>query len=166
MKNLAQITAFFGILCTFLVTEIISATAQTQQPQTESRPLSAPNVTMKVQRISGTCPQSVGLWWFLLPFEGGAEHTVVADTKAFADSTKLVSSNNKQFVEFVSPLRINYASCIGQTQNQELTFYNVQFKNKQAYFRIDLRKINAPAREITYKAVVTSRPFVRWAVAD
>lgn len=97
----------------------------------------------------------------MLPFEGSAEHTVVADTKAFADSTKLASFNNKQFVEFGSPLRINYASCIGQTQNQELTFYNVQFKNKQAYFRFDLRKIHAPAREITYKTVVTSRPFVR-----
>ncbi|WP_166482361.1 hypothetical protein [Scytonema sp. UIC 10036] len=56
----------------------------------------------------------------MLPYEGGAEHTAVAETKAFADSTKLVSSNNKQFLEFVSPLRSNYASCVGllQTRNE------------------------------------------------
>ncbi|GAB1544890.1 hypothetical protein NUACC21_75660 [Scytonema sp. NUACC21] len=166
MKNLAKITTFLGFLPPLFVASTLSATAQTQQPQTSSRPLSGPNVTMKVQRISGTCPETVGLWWFLLPFEGGAEHTVVADTRGFADSTKLVSSNNKQFVEFISPLRSNYASCIGQTQNQEFSFYNVQFKNKQAHFRVDLRRITAPAREITYKTIAASRPYVRWSVAN
>ncbi|WP_230966824.1 hypothetical protein [Nostoc sp. NZL] len=118
-----------------------------------------------VQRSSGTCPQTIGLWWFLLPYEGGAEHTVVADTREFADTTKLVSSN-KQFVEFVSPLRSNYASCVGQTRGQGYNFYNVEFKNKKAYFRVDLRKIDAPLSLITYKSVVASRPYVRWAIAD
>jgi hypothetical protein len=69
-------------------------------------------------------------------------------------------------VEFVSPLRSNYASCVGQTSGQEYTFYNVEFKDKKAYFRVDLRKIDAPARLITYKNVVASRPYVRWAIAD
>ncbi|WP_017315819.1 hypothetical protein [Mastigocladopsis repens] len=166
MKNLAKIITFCGILSPIVVAGMMSATAQSKQSQTAPEPLTTPNVTLKVQRSSGTCPKTVGLWWITLPYEGGAEHTVIADTRAFADSTKLVSATNKQFVEFVSPLRSNYASCVGQTQAQEYTFYNVQFKNKQAYFRVDLRKINAPATEITYKTVVASRPFVRWAIAD
>ncbi len=52
MKNLAQLTALFGTLCTFLVAETRSATAQTPQSRTALGSLSAPNVTIKVQRTS------------------------------------------------------------------------------------------------------------------
>ncbi|MEH1839361.1 MAG: hypothetical protein V7L20_11450 [Nostoc sp.] len=165
MKNLVQLTSFGTILCPLVVAGTIAATAQAQS-QPKPGPISAPNVTLNIQSSSGTCPQTIGLWWFVLPYEGGAEHTVVVDTKEFADETKLVSSKNKQFVEFVSPLRSNYASCVGQTRGQDDTFYNVEFKNKKAYFRVDLRKSNPPGRLITYKSVVTSRPYVRWAIAD
>ena len=165
MKNLVQLTSFATILCPLVVAGTIAARAQAQS-QPQPGPISAPNVTLTVQRSSGTCPQTIGLWWFVLPYEGGVEHTVVADTKEFADETKLISSNNKQFVEFVSPLRTNYASCVGQTRGQEYTFYNVECKNKKAYFRVDLRKVAAPGRLITYKSVVASRPYVRWAIAD
>ncbi|MGF2037805.1 MAG: hypothetical protein RMZ43_021215 [Nostoc sp. CmiVER01] len=167
MKNLVKLTSFGTILCPLFVVGTLAATAQVQ-PQQEPGPISAPNVTLNIQGSSGTCPKTIGLWWFVLPYEGGAEHTVVANTKEFADETKLVASKNKQFVEFVSPLRSNYASCVGQARGQEYTFYNVEFKNKKAYFRVDLRKINAPGRPsvITYKSIVTSRPYVRWAIAD
>ena len=164
MNNLVKLTTISGIISPLVVAGIISATAQAQ-PQSAPGPLSAPNVTLNIQRSSGNCPQKIGLWWFVLPYEGGAEHTVVADTRAVADSSKLVSST-KQYVEFVSPLRDDYASCVGKTQAQEYNFYSVQFKNKQAYFRVDLRKINEPAKEITYKTVTASRPYVRWAIAD
>ncbi|WP_341526726.1 hypothetical protein WKK05_29985 [Nostoc sp. UHCC 0302] len=164
MKNLAKLKNFGGILCPLVVVGTIAVTAQAQS-QTASGPIYAPNVTLDVQRNSGTCPQRIGLWWFALPYEGGAEHTVVADTRAFADTTKLVSAN-KQFVEFVSPLRRNYASCVGKTNGQEYDFYSVQFKNKKAYFRVDLQNINAPGRIITYQSVAASRPYVRWAIAD
>lgn len=166
MNNLLRLKILGGILCPLAVVGTLYATAKAQpQPESPPGPIAAPNVTLNVQRKSGTCPQTVGLWWFVLPYEGGAEHTVVADTRAFADSTKLVSST-KQVVEFVSTLRSDYASCVGQTQGKEYNFYNVQFKNKQAYFRVDLRKINAPAKEITYKSIAGSRPYVRWAIAD
>jgi hypothetical protein len=165
MENWVKLISFGTILCPLVVAGTIASTAQAQ-PQSGTEPISAPHVTLNVQRSSGKCPQRIGLWWFVLPYEGGAEHTVVADTKEFADTTKLVSSNNKQFVEFVSPLRSNYASCVGRTSGQEYTFYNVEFKDKKAYFRVDLRKIDAPARLITYKNVVASRPYVRWAIAD
>ncbi|OUL26208.1 hypothetical protein BV378_13395 [Nostoc sp. RF31YmG] len=164
MDNLLQLKLLGGILCPLAVVGTMYASAQAQ-PQSAPGPISAPNVTMNVQTKAGTCPQTVGLWWLTLPYEGGAEHTVVADTRAFANSSKLVSSNN-HFVEFVSPLREDYASCVGQTQGQEYPFYSVQFKNKQAYFRVDLRKINAPGKLINYKTVAASRPYVRWAIAD
>ncbi|BAY20604.1 hypothetical protein NIES2100_03460 [Calothrix sp. NIES-2100] len=164
MNNLVKLTILSGIISPLVVAGIISAKAQTQ-PESPPGPISAPNVTLNIQRSAGNCPKTIGLWWFVLPYEGGAEHTVVADTRAIADSTKLVSST-KQYVEFVSPLRDDYASCVGQTQGKEYNFYSVQFKNKQAYFRVDLRKIDAPAKEISYKTVAASRPYVRWAIAD
>ncbi|MDZ8184511.1 MAG: hypothetical protein RMX96_06635 [Nostoc sp. ChiSLP02] len=164
MKKLVQLKDFGSVLCPLMMAGTLATTVQAQA-QSESGPISAPNVTLNVQRSSGKCPQKIGLWWFTLPYEGGAEHTVVADTREFADSSKLVSSNN-QFAEFVSPLRSDYASCVGRTRGQEYNFYNVEFKNKKAYFRVDLRKINAPERIITYKNVVASRPYVRWAIAD
>ncbi|BAY76624.1 hypothetical protein NIES25_30770 [Nostoc linckia NIES-25] len=160
MKKLVQLKNFGSVLCPLILAGTLTTTAQAQPG-----PISAPNVTLNVQRSNGTCPQTIGLWWFTLPYEGGAEHTVVADTREFADSTKLVSSNN-QFAEFVSPLRSDYASCVGKTRTQEYSFYNVEFKNKKAYFRVDLRKINSPGRLITYKSVAASRPYVRWAIAD
>jgi hypothetical protein len=160
-----KLTIFGCILCPLVVAGAIASTAQAQTKSVPG-PLAAPNVRLKIQRTSGSCPQTVGLWWLALPYEGGAEHTVIADTRVFADTTTLVASKNKLFVEFVSPLRSNYASCVGQTQGQEYPFYNVQFKQKKAYFRVDLRKINAPAQLITYKSVVASRPYVRWAIAD
>ncbi len=164
MKNCVQIIANSKVLLTIILLGTISTTAQAQQ-QTAPGPISEPNVMLNVQRTKGTCPQTVGLWWFVLPYEGGVEHTVVADTRAFADLTNLVSSN-KQFVEFVSPLRSDYATCVGQTRAQEYTFYQVKFKNKKAYFRVDLRKVQAPSSLITYKTIAASRPYVRWAIAD
>lgn len=154
-----------GILCTSILAGTIASTVQAQG-QSAPGPLFQPNVKLNVQRSSGKCPQTVGLWWVGLPYEGGAEHTVVADTREFADITQLVSSNNKQLVQFVSPLRSNYADCVGQTSAQEYKYYKVEFKNKKAYFYVDLRKINAPASLITYKNVVASRPYVRRAIAD
>ncbi|MBK1988216.1 hypothetical protein A0J48_011810 [Sphaerospermopsis aphanizomenoides BCCUSP55] len=165
MKNLLQFRKISVIFGSLLVASTISHPVLAQV-NFASGPIAAPNVKLSVQRKSGSCPQTVGLWWITLPYEGGAEHTVVADTKAFADAVKLVASNHKQFVEFVAPLRSNYASCVGQTRNQEYKFYTVQFKDKKAYFRVDLQKINAPAQEITYKTIAGSRPYVRWAVAD
>lgn len=163
MKNILQPKKLAVIVASLLAAATVSHPISAQ---TTPGRIDEPNVKLNVQRTSGTCPQTVGLWWITLPYEGGAEHTVIADTKAFADSVKLVASNNQQFVEFVAPLRSNYASCVGQTRNQEYKFYTVQFKNKKAYFRVDLRKINAPAQEITYKTITASRPYVRWAIAD
>ncbi len=135
------------------------------QTATAPGPIAEPTVRMTVDRQSGNCPQSVGLWWFVLPYEGGAEHLVALDTRAFADASKLVASS-KQAVEFVSPLRGNYASCVGQTRGTPFPWYQVQFRNKQAYFRVNLRKTKAPFTAITASTIAASRPFVRWQIAD
>ena len=66
MKNLVKLTSFGTILCALFVVETLAATAQVQ-PQQEPGPISAPNVTLNIQRSSGTCPQTIGLWWFVLP---------------------------------------------------------------------------------------------------
>ncbi|MBD2340399.1 hypothetical protein H6G64_25860 [Calothrix sp. FACHB-156] len=164
MNTWIKLTTLAVIVSPLAVVVTLFAKAQAQ-PESPPGPISTPNVKLNLQRSAGNCPESVGLWWLTLPYEGGAEHTVVADTRPFSNSTKLVSSN-KQVVEYVANLNDNYASCVGQTQNKEYTFYNVKFKNKQAYFRVDLRKIQANAKEITYKTVAASRPYVRWAIAD
>jgi hypothetical protein len=127
-------------------------------------PLSQPTVNIAVDRKSGTCPASIGLWWIVLPYEGGSEHTVVLDSRAFSDSTKQVAAT-RQTVDFVMPLRSNYASCVGQTRNQ-FPWYTVQFRNKQAYFRVDLKQTQAAYTQINQSTVAASRPFVRWAIAD
>ncbi|HLO86621.1 MAG TPA: hypothetical protein VK203_16700 [Nostocaceae cyanobacterium] len=164
MKNFAHPQTLSKFLSPILVLSTIATPALAQE-QFAPGPITAPNVKLTVRANGGTCPKTVGLWWLVLPYEGGAEHTVIADTNEFTETAKLVSSS-PQFVEFAAPLRSGYADCEGQTQAGEFDFYSLRFKDKKAYFRIDLRKINAPAKVITYKAVVASRPYVRWAIAD
>jgi hypothetical protein len=165
MKNWVQSIKICKILASILTVGAI-AYSITATAQPAPGPQFSPNINLQVQRTSGTCPQTFGLWWIGLPYEGGAEHTVVANTTAFADTTQLVTSTDKRFVEFVSPLRSNYASCVGQVRSPQYRFYNIEFKNKKAYFRVDLRNMNEPGRQITYKTVATSRPYVRWAIAN
>jgi hypothetical protein len=165
MKKLTQIITLASIFGSLAVVGTIT-TKTSAQPKLEPGPMFTPNVQLQVQRTSGSCPKTVGLWWIGLPYEGGAEHTVIADTRAFADETKLVPSKNQRFVEFVSNLNSNYAACIGKASSQEYAFYNVDFKHKKAYFRVDLRNINAPDSLIVYKTVTAFRPYVRWAIAD
>lgn len=156
------IIAGSSFLSTLLLSGVVAGHAL---GQSAPGPLSQPNVKITVDRQQGTCPKQVGLWWFVLPYEGGAEHTVVFDSLAFSDSSKLVAAT-KQVVEFVAPLRSNYASCVGRTRGTVFPWYSVQFRNKQAYLRVDLQKTGAALTEVNYRTVAASRPFVRWAIAD
>jgi hypothetical protein len=164
MKNLAYPQTWSKFLFPLLLVSTITTPALAQE-QFAPGPITAPNVKLTVRATGGNCPKSVGLWWLVLPYEGGAEHTVIADTREFTQTPKLVSST-PQFVEFAAPLRSGYADCEGQTQVGEFEFYSLRFRDKMAYFRIDLRKIDAPGKVITYRAVVAARPYVRWAIAD
>ncbi|MBC1238336.1 hypothetical protein [Nostoc sp. 2RC] len=66
MKNLAPLKDFGSILCPLILAGVLGTTAQEAQPQSAPGPISAPNVTLSVQRSSGRCPQAIGLWWFTL----------------------------------------------------------------------------------------------------
>ncbi|WGV25761.1 hypothetical protein [Halotia branconii] len=89
---------------------ILTACARDHSEATIANELlrSKPNMILNVKRQAGNCPETIGIWTFLLPFEGGAEHTAVADMR----NAKLVSSG-KKFVEYESMLRNSHASCIG-----------------------------------------------------
>lgn len=83
-----------------------------KKPFTFNRLPSQPNIVLNVNRQTGACPETARIWYFGLPFEGGGEAIVVADTWAIANTAKLVASG-KLFVEYSAPLRESYASCVG-----------------------------------------------------
>jgi len=140
----------------------VSANAQ-QDPFAQTRV--QPNFQFNVQRQAGTCPQKVGLWLFSQGFEGGADHTVVAETQAIASApAKLVNSQKKR-VEYEAPLRKDYASCVGQANSPLLNAYNFQFRNGKVYFRMDVSRDDG-YREILYKGVSANRPYIHWRAAE
>ncbi|MEA5502934.1 hypothetical protein VB735_07415 [Halotia wernerae UHCC 0503] len=122
--------------------------------------LSKPNMILDVKSEAGECPKTVGIWTFLLPFEGGAEHTAVADIR----NAKLIASDQK-FVEYEAPLRQSYASCVGSAKSERPPVYNFQFRNGKVYFRLDLRQETLNTT-ITYHRTGGFRPYVRWIAGE
>lgn len=130
-------------------------------------PKTQPNLTFNVERQSGNCPKTVKLWVAWRYYEGGGEHTVIADTVPMAGTARIVSSN-KKLVEYKAPLKKTYNSCIGQAKSPSQDYpYQFQFRDGNVYFRVELPP-DTPSTpsEITYQSVVASRPYVRWAIAD
>jgi hypothetical protein len=126
----------------------------------DGSPPSKPNMILNVKREAGTCPQTVGIWTFMLPFEGGAEHTAVADIR----SARLVASG-KKFVEYEAPLRQSYASCLGSAKSERPNVYNFHFRNGKVYFRLDLNQSTLNTT-ITYQGTGGLRPYVRWIAGE
>ncbi|MEC4893054.1 MAG: hypothetical protein SAL07_12555 [Oscillatoria sp. PMC 1051.18] len=133
--------------------------------ETPPGPPAEPNITIPLERQSGTCPETVGVYSFLLPYEGGADHLVVAETQPFANQTKLAVEEDK-FVEYQSNLSDRYLDCIAQAQSESPNVYNFEFREGKLYFRVNLRDLQAPYQEILFADTVTDRPYVRWAIAD
>ena len=130
-------------------------------------PKTPPNLTFNVERQSGNCPKTVKLWAAWRYYEGGGEHTVIADTVPIAGTARIVSSN-KKLVEYKAPLKKTYNSCVGQAKSPSQDYpYRFQFRDGNVYFRVELPP-DTPSTpsEITAQSVVVSRPYVRWAVAD
>jgi hypothetical protein len=147
-----QVLGIFGL---------ISATAIMASTPGLTQSLEQPNVRLQVERKSGKCPNNVGLWWLLLPLEGGADHIVVVNTTPFANSAK-VSQSTKRLVEYEAPLLSQYASCRG-TANMNM--YSFQFRNGKVYFRVNLVPGDG-YREIIHKHLATGRPYVFWKAAE
>ncbi|MBH8552894.1 hypothetical protein I8751_11040 [Nostocaceae cyanobacterium CENA357] len=162
MKNLVPIIGFGGILCPLFVTAPIIAFAEIQKPKLPTTP---PNTLLSVEIQKGNCPKTIGVWTNFRYYEGGGEHTVIADTYPIAGVTKLKSAG-KKFVEYTAPLKQTYTSCVGRAIHKELP-YRLSFQNGQVLFRVDLPK-DTPSNpsEFSTRAILGSRPYVKWAIAD
>lgn len=162
MQSLSKFTAILGIFSTFLVA--IPAMSQNSPP---SLPRTTPNTIFNVTRQSGRCPSTVRLWTSFRYYEGGGEHTVIADTTAIAGTPRLVRAT-KKLVEYRAPLQRSYTSCVGNARSASADFpYRFQFRGGNVIFRVELPP-DTPSTpsEISYRGVVSSRPAVRWAIAD
>ncbi len=150
-----------GILTVCIQGNSETATTFTQaQIETFIGPPERPNMILNVKSEAGACPKTVGIWTFLLPFEGGAEHTAVADIR----NAKLVASG-KKFLEYEAPLRQSYASCVGSAKSERPLVYNFQFRNGKVYFRLDLNQATLNTT-ITYQGTGGFRPYVRWIATE
>lgn len=150
-----------GLLSVLVFSTSTSTLAQPSQPAS-SPARSSTNLTVK--RQYGICPQKVGLTTLLIPFEGGAEHTVVANTRAIAGSAR-VSSSGKKFVEYEAPLQKAYASCVGQATSPELRAYRVRLGNGKVYFRVDVGWVDGTT-QITSRSLSAGLPYVRWIATE
>ncbi|MBD0337543.1 MAG: hypothetical protein ICV62_18805, partial [Cyanobacteria bacterium Co-bin13] len=72
-----------------------------------------PNVWFKVAAKSGTCPEMVGRWELVMGFEGGADHTVVADIAAIAAMPVQIIRAEARHITYEAPLIEDYATCQG-----------------------------------------------------
>jgi len=164
MKSLANFAASLGILSVCLAAT--PGFTQSQQSTAPTLPNNAPNTTFNVARKSGNCPNNIKIWNSFRSYEGGGEHTVIADTANIAGAAKLSSSGAK-FVEFTAPLKSNFASCVGSASSASESLYKFQFRNKNLVFRMDLSGLPSGAiTKISYKGVVSNRPAIKWAIAD
>lgn len=165
-KSLKYLTLFLSVASLGILTGCVQANSEPVKTHTQAQvetftgPLERPNMILNVKREAGTCPATVGIWTFLLPFEGGAEHTAVADIR----SAKLIASGEK-FVEYEASLHQSYASCVGSAKSERPNVYSFQFRNGKSYFRLDLNQATLNTT-ITYKGTGGFRPYVRWIAAE
>ncbi|MEW5861048.1 MAG: hypothetical protein AB1861_27350 [Cyanobacteriota bacterium] len=177
-QQLTQFSTRIGILSVLLFTTACTRNVANQTPSNPSpestKPSPAetptdpfaqtqrePNFVFNVEPQSGTCPKTVGLWMFVQGYEGGADHTVVADTQAIASApAKLVVSEKKR-LEYEAPLSSEYASCVGQARSDLTSTYNFQFRDGKVRFRMDVSRDDG-YREILYKGVSAFRPYIHW----
>jgi hypothetical protein len=142
-----------------------SPAAETPTVEVPPQPFTEPNLVTDVQVESGTCPETVGIYSFLLPYEGGAEHTVVADLWGIARLPELVSQQ-ENYIEYQATLSDRYADCVGTATIKMPNVYTFGFGDGQVRFSVDLPEIDAPALAITNHEIVAQRPYIRWAIAD
>lgn len=162
MKALAPTTTLW-MFAALLVMAPTTTQAQSARPVLPTTP---PDMVLKVERQSGTCPQTIGIWAAFRYYEGGGEHTVIADTWAIADRARLTSLS-KKFVEYKAPLKTYYASCVAQAKAGGDYPYRFRFENSNVSFRIELPPDTAAnPSEFTAQGILGARPYVRWAIAD
>lgn len=164
MKKCKSLVVGLGALSVLLTaTPGITQNSENAAP---TIPGNRPNTTINVSKRSGNCPSNMNLWTSFRAYEGGGEHTVIADTSVVASAARLNNSGAK-FVEFSAPLKSEFASCVGEATSDEEPIYRFRFGNKRVVFRMDLSSLRpGTLTRINYRGVVSSRPAIRWAIAD
>ncbi len=165
MVNVVKITTLLSISSSLFFTSN-PCFAQAEKPILPKTP---PNEVLKVNAKSGNCPKSLGIWLTFRSYEGGGEHTIIADTFPIAGVAKL-TSKGKKFVEYTAPLKSTYANCVG-TANVEKEGvhkgYKGKFEKGSLIFRVDIPN-DTPSNPTDFSkiAILATRPFIRWAIAD
>lgn len=158
MKKL-PINAIIGLLSVVCTT---ATYAQTNRLQLSTTP---PDTVVQVERRSGNCPKSIGIWTDTRQYEGGGEFTIIPDTLAFAGKAKLVAAKPK-FVEYIALLKPAYANCIARAKNPEINT-RFRFANGNVYFQLYLpADTDANPSGFSTRSVFTARPYVKWQIAD
>lgn len=161
MTTWRRITTF-TIFLALLVTTSTTTQAQLTKPVLPKTP---PDILLKVERQAGSCPKTVGLWTAFRYYEGGGEHTVIADTWAIAQRAQ-ITTYGKKFVAYKAPLRTDFATCVGQAKATDYPYY-LQFGKGNVAFTVKLPPDTAAnPSAITAKSILGARPYVRWAIAD
>lgn len=161
MKTLLD-SKILGLLSALLVTTTTAIQAQPNKPQLPTTP---PDTVVQVERRSGNCPKSIGIWTDALQYEGGGEFTIIPDTLAFAGKAKLVSAKSK-LVEYIAPLKPAYANCVARAKNTEINS-KFRFANGNVYFQLYLPPdTDANPSGFATRSIFTARPYIKWQIAD
>ncbi|HEY9690702.1 MAG TPA: hypothetical protein V6D15_00685 [Oculatellaceae cyanobacterium] len=162
MLNFTRFTTTLSCFSVLLVS--IPVLTQEQPTATSVLPNTQPNIIFNVKTKTGQCPTTVSLWNLSRYYEGGVEHTAIADTLPIAGNPELISSSNK-FVQFKAPLTKAYESCNGLATSETRTYYSFRFRDRYAYFQVNIKEIPRYSL-ISDQKVTASRPVVVWQVAD
>ncbi|PSR14331.1 hypothetical protein C8255_24270 [filamentous cyanobacterium CCP3] len=125
----------------------------------------SPNVQFEVTADAGTCPATVSLWEFGLGFEGGADHTVVADFAPIATGSPEITSSEERRVVYAAPLTADFADCPGTATSEYLSMYRYRFDSGNVYFELDLVGDDG-FRKIRYADISANRPYVHWRATE
>ncbi|MDB9313336.1 hypothetical protein PN462_09520 [Spirulina sp. CS-785/01] len=163
MKYLTRLIPFLGVL-------LVSCTSQppsepVASPVSPSTTLDVPNVSFTVEAEGGNCPEAIGLWELMLGFEGGADHTVIADFSPIAKLPVKIVQSQDRLVMYQAPLQEEYSSCTGIAQSEALTMYAFRFREGNLQFTVDLTQ-GQGYRNIRYADISANRPYVHWRAAN
>lgn len=119
-----------------------------------------------VQRQRGNCPAQVQLTTSWRWYEGGGEHLVIPETTATAGRARYVTGTAKT-AEYQAPLKPAFASCVAEVRPSADLPYRLIWKDGRLTFRVEL-PADTPANpsQISQRAILGGRPYVRWQIAD
>lgn len=140
----------------------------TNPNDTQAQPVdtfTAPNVQFEVTAEAGTCPETVSLWEFGLGFEGGADHTVVADFGPLAAAPAAIVQSEERYIVYAAPLKAEFADCTATANSQDLSLYTFQFGDGNLQFELNLRGDDG-FRDIRYADLAANRPYIFWRAAE